>query len=91
MALVDVIVGQASALPVSHHEEIVKYLATMPVAVVFFVGVLDIVWSLKHRPSVSQRFQSWTGDHPLLAAGVAAVVGALLGHFFLWPVKWPWQ
>jgi len=91
MAHLTNVIRYLAASPGTHHEDFIRFLAALPVAVVFIVALLDIIYRAKKWPSVSQRFQDWTGNHPILAAGLAVVLGALLGHFFWWPWKKPWE
>ena len=63
-----------------------RVLAAVPVIVVLAVAGLDIFFEAVHWPSISQRLQTWTGEHPLLAAGLVVVLGALIGHFLFWKV-----
>ena len=54
--------------------------------VMIVVALLDLIFELKYLPSVAQHLQTWSGKHPLLAVGLVAVLGAMVGHFFLWPI-----
>jgi hypothetical protein len=69
---------------VSHSQIAVRLIAL--VLTVFFLGGagLDALSAFKGWPGIAERLQGWTGNHPLLAAGLAALTGALLGHFFFW-------
>jgi uncharacterized integral membrane protein len=66
----------------------IRFIAAAIVLVFFAVTVLDLAFLVQKTPSVAQRLQNWSRSAPLAAAGLAAVIGALLGHFFLWAPLW---
>jgi hypothetical protein len=62
----------------------IRVVAAGIVLVFFFVTVLDLAFQVQGSPSIAQRLQVWSRSRPLPAASLAAVIGALLGHFFFW-------
>jgi H+/Cl- antiporter ClcA len=73
--------------------------AIIGLLVVVVVG--DLYYALKNgrrwiSQSISDHFELWCRLHPLSAALLAMVVGALVSHFFWstghpgpWPLPWP--
>ena len=62
-----------------------RILLSIPVLVLLLVVLSDITLEWKEWPSISQRIQTWTGENPLLGAGLTLVLGAVVGHFLFWP------
>ena len=52
------------------------------VALLLGVAVVDIYFEYHHRRTVGDRLRSWAGQQPMLAAAVALLLGAMIGHFF---------
>jgi hypothetical protein len=69
---------------VEHSQAAVRLLAAALVAVFLVAAVLDLICESRRWPGVADRLVAWTGHHPLLSAGLAATLGALMGHFFFW-------
>ena len=68
----------------SHSQIAVRLIAVVLTAFLLGGAGLDALAAFRGWPGIAERLQGWTGNHPLLSASVAAVVGALLGHFFFW-------
>lgn len=64
----------------------VRVLIGALLVVMIIIAVLDVFFELRRLPSIAQHLQTWSGEHPLLAAGLVVVLGAMVGHFFLWPI-----
>jgi hypothetical protein len=52
-------------------------------AIGLFVALVDLWLDIRNQPPVGYYVQSWSAHSPWLAAGLLAVLAALLGHFFL--------
>jgi branched-subunit amino acid transport protein len=76
--------GSTEGQPEVDPQVAARLLLSIPVSVLLAVALLDIYLETKTWPSISQRLQAWTTDHPVLAAGLVAVLGALVGHFLFW-------
>jgi len=80
-------IGFTEGRPELEPQVAARLLLSIPVTVLLAVALLDIFLEARKWPSISQRLQTWTTDHPLLAAGLVAVLGALVGHFLFWQFK----
>jgi hypothetical protein len=65
-----------------HHEGLIQKLILALLGVVLVITAMDMMFWWHEAPSVAYRIQGWSANHPLLAAGLAVVLGAMLGHFF---------
>lgn len=72
-------------------QSFVRVMIAMLLSVLIIVLLLDAIFELAHLPSVAQHFQTWSGEHPLLSAGLVVVLGAMVGHFFFWPIPPRWE
>jgi hypothetical protein len=52
----------------------------------FVISVLDFWLEATDQPTVGDHVARWTRRYPLFAAGLALLVGAMVGHFFWQPV-----
>lgn len=67
------------------HSQIAVRLITFALTLFLLGGAaLDALSAFKGWAGIAERLQGWTDNHPLLSAGLAAFVGALVGHFFWW-------
>jgi hypothetical protein len=51
-------------------------------AMMFGIAALDAVLEAGRWEPIDQRLQTWSGRYPYFAVALAALLGALLGHFF---------
>lgn len=56
------------------------------VVLIFLLAIvaLDMWFELRRRRPLGELISTWSSRYPLFAAGLAAVFGAMVGHFF-WP------
>jgi hypothetical protein len=52
-------------------------------AVIGFAGIVDIILEIKGSLPLSYWLQTWARGFPLYSAALIALLGALVGHFFL--------
>jgi hypothetical protein len=52
------------------------------VATLLAIALIDLYLEARRWEPLGRRLQAWSDQYPLFAAGLAALLGALLGHFF---------
>ena len=60
----------------------ITIVALVMLAMMFGIAALDAVLEAGRWEPIDQRLQTWSGRYPYFAVAVAALLGALLGHFF---------
>ena len=68
---------------------VIRLVAAFPVLMFFGAALVDLFCEVMKWPGVGDRLQDWASQHPALSAGMGIVLGALLGHFFLWAPLFP--
>ncbi len=46
------------------------------------IALIDLYLEVRRWEPLGRRLRTWSDKYPLFAAGLAALLGALLGHFF---------
>ena len=57
-------------------------LALISLGLLLGVTLLDLYFEYRRWRPIALRVERWSRRYPFFAAGLAAVFGALLGHFF---------
>ena len=60
----------------------ISIVALVVLAMMFGIAALDAVLEAGRWVPIDRRLQTWSGRYPYFAVGIAALLGALLGHFF---------
>lgn len=60
----------------------IPLLAATVLGLLLVVTLLDLYFEYRGWRPIAQRVERWSRNYPLFAAGLAAVFGALIGHFF---------
>jgi hypothetical protein len=60
----------------------ISILALVVLGMMFLIAALDAVLEAGRWEPIDQRLQTWSGHYPYFAVAIAALLGALLGHFF---------
>jgi hypothetical protein len=61
---------------------LIAFVAGIALLILVVVAFSDIVLARERGRTVGETLQTWAARHQLFAVGGAALIGAVLGHFF---------
>jgi hypothetical protein len=61
---------------------LIAVVASLALLILVVVAFSDIVLARERGRPVGETLQTWAARHQLFAVGGAALIGAVLGHFF---------
>jgi hypothetical protein len=61
---------------------LVVFIAVLVLVVLVGVAGADAIYLESGTHPLGERLRAWSGRYTLYATGIAAIAGALLGHFF---------
>jgi VanZ family protein len=60
----------------------ITIVALVILAMMFGIAAVDAVLEAGRWEPIDKRLQTWSGRYPYFPVALAAMLGALLGHFF---------
>ena len=84
LAVLGLLAGLALAVVIARNSE-GGFRETLVRVILAWIGVSALAefytW-IQPKPDAVARLHAWSGQYPIFAAGIAALVGLLIGHFF---------